>query len=51
MMIHKTFSQAIKYLDSNKWINAMKYEMTSMKVNQVWELVELPNGFTLIQCK
>ena len=29
----------------------MKYEMTSMKVNQVWELVELPNGFTLIQCK
>ena len=35
----------------NKWLDAMKDEMASMKTNQVWELVELPKGFVPIQCK
>ena len=39
-----SFSQAIECNDSIKWVNAMKDELKSMDQNQVWELVELPNG-------
>ena len=28
----------------NLWLNAMKDEMSSMTSNEVWDLVELPNG-------
>jgi len=27
-----------------KWIEAMKFEMDSMYTNQVWNLVEVPEG-------
>lgn len=47
----KTFSQAMNSGESNKWIDAMKDGMSSMKANQVWELDELPKGFIPIQCK
>ncbi|RVW32684.1 Retrovirus-related Pol polyprotein from transposon TNT 1-94 [Vitis vinifera] len=30
--------------ESELWYNAMKDEMSSMKCNDVWDLVELPNG-------
>ena len=40
----KTFSQAMSYKESNLWYNAMKEEMNFMKSNDVWDLVELPNG-------
>ncbi|GJX50439.1 retrotransposon protein, putative, ty1-copia subclass [Tanacetum coccineum] len=34
--------------ESDKWLNAMKVEMQSMKHNEVWELVDLPpNGKTV----
>ena len=30
--------------DSEKWLEAMKSEMESMKVNDVWILVDPPEG-------
>ena len=34
--------------ESELWYNAMKDEMSSMKCNDVWDLVELPNGVKTI---
>ncbi|RVX03812.1 Retrovirus-related Pol polyprotein from transposon TNT 1-94 [Vitis vinifera] len=44
-------SQVKQSSDSKKWIEAMKYEMKSMKDNGVWDLVELPEGVKPIGCK
>ncbi|RVW22514.1 Retrovirus-related Pol polyprotein from transposon TNT 1-94 [Vitis vinifera] len=41
-----TFSQAMGGSESTLWYNSMKDEMNSMANNQVWDLVELPKGFT-----
>ena len=46
----ETFSQAMSSKESNSWYSAMK-EMNSMTSNQVWDLVELPNGVKVIGCK
>ncbi|KAL6311037.1 hypothetical protein AAG906_015922 [Vitis piasezkii] len=40
----ESFSQAMSCKESELWYNAMKDEMSSMKCNDVWDLVELPNG-------
>ncbi|KAL0400200.1 UNVERIFIED_CONTAM: Retrovirus-related Pol polyprotein from transposon TNT 1-94 [Sesamum radiatum] len=37
--------------ESNLWYDAMKEEMNSMAFNEVWNLVELPDGFKAIGCK
>ncbi|RVW79277.1 Retrovirus-related Pol polyprotein from transposon TNT 1-94 [Vitis vinifera] len=37
--------------NSEKWIEAMKDEMKSMKDNGVWDLVEFPEGVKPIGCK
>jgi len=47
----ESFSQAMSYKETELWYNAMKEEMNSMKSNQVWDLVELPNGVKSIGCK
>ena len=39
-----SFSQAINSDKSNKWIDVMKEELKSMTQNNVWDLVELPEG-------
>ncbi|RVW71044.1 Retrovirus-related Pol polyprotein from transposon TNT 1-94 [Vitis vinifera] len=44
-------SQVKQSSDSEKWIEAMKDEMKSMKDNGVWDLVELPKGVKPIGCK
>ncbi|KAL8147723.1 hypothetical protein AgCh_005155 [Apium graveolens] len=38
-------------VDSEKWYSAMKSEMESMYTNQVWTLVEAPDGVKPIGCK
>ena len=38
------FCQAMRSSNSQKWIDAMKDEMKSMNDNEVWDLVELPEG-------
>ena len=47
----KTFDQAMSYKKSNLWYDAMKDEMSSMQSNEVWNLVELPNGAKVIGYK
>ena len=44
-------SQVKQSSNSEKWIEAMKEEMKSMKDNAVWDLVELPEGIKPIGCK
>ncbi|RVW92399.1 Retrovirus-related Pol polyprotein from transposon TNT 1-94 [Vitis vinifera] len=44
----ESFSQAMSCKESELWYNAMKDEMSSMKCNDVWDLVELPNGVKTI---
>ncbi len=46
-----SFLQAINSGESCKWMDAMKDKIASMKANQVWELVELPEGVKPVQCK
>ena len=38
-------------IDSVKWLEAMKCEMDSMYQNQVWDLVDAPEGVKPIGCK
>ena len=47
----KTISQAMSCRESNLWYNSMKEKMNSMTSNEVWDLVELPNGTKAIGCK
>ena len=47
----ESFSQAMSCKELELWYNAMKDEMNSMRCNDVWDLVELPNGAKAIGCK
>ena len=40
----ETFTQAMSCEKSRLWYNAMMDEMDSMNINDIWDLVELPNG-------
>jgi len=46
-----TYRAAMASSDSDKWLGAMKSEMESMYTNQVWDLVNLPEGARPIECK
>ncbi|KAL8118911.1 hypothetical protein AgCh_016413 [Apium graveolens] len=48
---HVTYNEAMSSVDSEKWHSAMKSEMESMYTNQVWTLVEAPEGVKPIGCK
>src|SRR3954467_11332570 len=37
--------------DSESWLGAMRSEIKSMDENQVWNLVDLPNGARPVECK
>ncbi|KAK8523055.1 hypothetical protein V6N12_073766 [Hibiscus sabdariffa] len=47
----KTYQEALSSSDSEKWLEAMRSEMDSMSDNQVWTLVEPPEGVKPIGCK
>ena len=42
---------AMQRPNSEKWLDAMNSEMESMKVNDVWTLVDPPEGVKPIRCK
>ncbi|KAL4387075.1 hypothetical protein GQ457_09G017810 [Hibiscus cannabinus] len=44
----KTYQEAVASPDSEKWLEAMRSEMDSMSENQVWTLVEPPEGIKLL---
>ncbi|KAL4273362.1 hypothetical protein GQ457_13G014060 [Hibiscus cannabinus] len=47
----KTYQEAVASPDSEKWLEALRSEMDSMSENQVWTLVEPPEGIKPIGCK
>ncbi|XXG72826.1 hypothetical protein AAC387_Pa07g1836 [Persea americana] len=47
----KTFKEAIKNENSDKWLDAMNDELESMATNEVWDIVELPKGSKAVGCK
>ena len=46
-----TYSEAMVDPDSESWLEAMRSEIKSMHDNQVWNLVDPPDGVTTIECK
>ena len=46
-----SFSDAINVDNSDKWLDAMKDELKSMAQNNVWDLIELPEGCKRVGCK
>ena len=46
-----TYHEAMMSPDSEKWLQAMKSEMQSMYDNQVWNLVDPPEGAKVTGCK
>ena len=46
-----TYEGALYDKDSSKWLEAMKAEMDSVYANQVWTLVDPPEGIVPIGCK
>ena len=47
----KTYQEAIKGSNSEKWLEAMRSEMESMYTNQVWTLVDPLEGIKPTECK
>ena len=46
-----TYEESLNSSESDQWVNAMKLEMDSMYSNQVWTLVDPPEGIKPIGCK
>ena len=46
-----SYKEAIKSMNSSKWQVAMEDELKSMASNDVWDLVEVPNGAKRVGCK
>lgn len=46
-----TYKEAMDSPDKDKWIEAMRSEITSLIENQTWELVDLPSGRKALPCK
>ena len=47
----RTFEEAMSDMDSGRWLDAMKFEMDSMYSNNVWTLVDPPEGIVPVGCK
>ncbi|KAL0454912.1 UNVERIFIED_CONTAM: Retrovirus-related Pol polyprotein from transposon TNT 1-94 [Sesamum latifolium] len=47
----KTYREAMSDIDSDKWLEAMKFEIDSMGSNQVWTLVDPLKGIRPVGCK
>ncbi|KAH1122361.1 hypothetical protein J1N35_005521 [Gossypium stocksii] len=47
----RTYQEAMASLDSKKWLEAMRPEMDFMSENQLWILVDPPEGVKPIGCK
>jgi vacuolar-type H+-ATPase catalytic subunit A/Vma1 len=46
-----SFKDAMASDNSSKWLEAMKDELKSMSTNDVWDLVEIPDGVKQVGCK
>ena len=46
-----SYKEAMKSKHSSMWLDAMKDELKSMSINDVWDLVEIPKGAKTVGCK
>ena len=46
-----SFEEAMTSGHSSKWLEAMNDEIMSMSINDVWDLVEIPEGVKKVGCK
>jgi len=46
-----TYSEALSSSDSHMWLNAMQEEMDALHKNNTWDLVDLPKGSKVINCR
>ena len=46
-----SYHEAIATLNAETWLQAMRFEMDSIKVNDTWELVRLPTRRKSLPCK
>ena len=46
-----TYVEVMADPDSERWQDAMKSKIKSMKENQVWNLIDPPDGVRTIECK
>ena len=46
-----TYEESLNSSESDQWLKSMKSEMDSMYTNQVWTLVDPPEGIKPIGCK
>ena len=46
-----SYIDAVRSKDKSKWVEAMKEEMQSLKVNQTWSLVPKPKDRKVIECR
>ena len=46
-----TYQDAMGSTNSESWLGAMRSELKSMDGNQLWNLVDLPDGARSIECK
>ncbi|RVW85315.1 Retrovirus-related Pol polyprotein from transposon TNT 1-94 [Vitis vinifera] len=47
----RSYKEAMEIKDSKKWLSSMDDEMASLRKNQTWELVPLPEGVKPVDCK
>ncbi|RVW64151.1 Retrovirus-related Pol polyprotein from transposon TNT 1-94 [Vitis vinifera] len=47
----RSYKEAMESKDSKKWLSSMNDEMASLRKNQTWELVPLPEGVKPVDCK
>ena len=46
-----SYEEAMRSVHSSQWLEAMKDEMKSMSLNDVWDLEEIPKGAKTVGCK
>ena len=47
----RSYKEALESKDSSKWLSSMDKEILSLRKNQTWELVPLPEGVKLVDRK
>ena len=45
------YSKAVMSSDSDRWLEAMNFEMDSMYTNQVWTSIDVPKSVIPIGCQ
>jgi hypothetical protein len=46
-----SFREVVSCENSAKWVETMEEELKSMSSNDVWDLVDIPNGVKPVGCK